>query len=106
MLLFQKLLAELDLDWELELRQAFGDFFGRKVAKAAYTLVETEKKLRESSTQFIDDALKGMDTPSKERLQLWQAGVESVGRKVNKLERQLDKLERLCEHEQQQHEQA
>jgi len=101
MLLFQKLLAELDLDWELELRQAFGDFFGRKVAKAAYALVETEKKLRESSTQFIDDALKGMDTPSKERLQLWQAGVESVDRKVNKLQRQLDKLERLCECEQQ-----
>jgi len=94
MLLFQKLLEQLDLDWELELRRAFGDFFGRKVAKAAYALVEAEKRVQQSSTKLIDDALKAMDTPSAERLQLWQAGVESVSRKVNKLQRQLDKLER------------
>lgn len=93
MLLFQKLLQELDLDWELELRRTFGDFFGRKVAKAAYSLIEAEKKLREQSTRLIDDALRGMDTPSTENLQLWQAGVESVSRKVNKLQRKLDKLE-------------
>jgi len=95
MLLFQKLLKELDLDWEVELRSLFGDFFGRKVAKAAYNLLEAEKKLRDSSTQFIDDALRGIETPSEERLQLWQAGVESVSRKVNKLQRQLDKIEHL-----------
>ncbi|MDQ7058599.1 MAG: SCP2 sterol-binding domain-containing protein [Ghiorsea sp.] len=93
MLLFQKLLHELDLDWELELRRTFGDFFGRKVAKAAYGLIDAEKKLREQSTKLIDQALRGMDTPSAENLQLWQAGVESVSRKVNKLQRQLDKLE-------------
>ena len=93
MLLFQKLLQELDLDWELELRRTFGDFFGRKVAKAAYSLIEAEKKLREQSTRLIDGALRGMDTPSTENLQLWQAGVESVSRKVNKLQRKLDKLE-------------
>lgn len=95
MLLFQKLLETLDLDWELELRRTFGDFFGRKVAKAAYTLVEAEKKLGEGSTQWVDSALRSMDTPSEERLQLWQAGVESVSRKVNKLQRQLVKLEHL-----------
>jgi len=93
MLLFQKLLHELDLDWELELRRTFGDFFGRKVAKAAYGLIDAEKKLREQSTKLIDQALRGMDTPSAENLQLWQAGVESISRKVNKLQRQLDKLE-------------
>lgn len=93
MLLFQKLLHELDLDWELELRRTFGDFFGRKVAKAAYGLIEAEKKLREQSTKLIDQALRGIDTPSAENLQLWQAGVESISRKVNKLQRQLDKLE-------------
>jgi predicted lipid carrier protein YhbT len=93
MLRFQKLLAELDLDWELELRRTFGDFFGRKVAKAAYALIETEKKLRDTSTLLIDGALKHMETPSEERLQLWQAGVESVSRKVAKLQRQLDKFE-------------
>ncbi len=95
MLLFQKLLHQLDLDWEVELRHAFGDFFGRKVAKAAYGLVEAEKKMRDSSNQLIDQVLKAMDTPSEERLQLWQAGVESVSRKSAKLERKLDKLERL-----------
>ncbi|PCI02046.1 MAG: hypothetical protein COB79_03105 [Zetaproteobacteria bacterium] len=99
MLLFQKLLEKLDLDWELELRRAFGDFFGSKVAKAAYALVEAEKKVQQSSTKLIDDALKSMDTPSAERLQLWQAGVESISRKVNKLQRQLDKLERLSNKE-------
>jgi len=93
MLLFQKLLAELDLDWELELRRTFGDFFGRKVAKAAFGLVATEKKVRESSAQLVDDCLQGLDMPSEERLQLWQAGVEQTSRKVNKLQRHLDKLE-------------
>lgn len=95
MLLFQKLLETLDLDWELELRRTFGDFFGRKVAKAAYALVEAEKKLGETSSQWVDSALKNMETPSAERLQLWQAGVESVSRKVNKLQRQLSKLEHV-----------
>jgi len=101
MLLFQKLLHELDLDWELELRRAFGDFFGRKVAKAAYGLIDAEKKMREQSTKFIDHALRSMDTPSAENLQLWQAGVESVSRKVNKLQRQLDKLEHKMQQAQQ-----
>lgn len=96
MLLFQKLLQQLDLDWEVELRRAFGDFFGRKVAKAAYALVDAEKKMRESSSQLVEQALKAMDTPSEERFQLWQAGVESVSRKASKLERKLDKLERAA----------
>ncbi len=96
MLLFQKLLQQLDLDWEVELRRAFGDFFGRKVAKAAYALVDAEKKMRESSSQLVEQALKVMDTPSEARFQLWQAGVESVSRKASKLERKLDKLERAA----------
>jgi ubiquinone biosynthesis protein UbiJ len=99
MLLFQKLLQQLDLDWELELRRTFGDFFGSKVAKAAYQLLETEKKLRDTSNQLIDGALKAMHTPSEERLQLWQAGVESVSRKVGKIQRDLDKLEHLAAQE-------
>ena len=96
MLLFQKLLQDLDLDWELELRRTFGDFFGRKVANAAYKLIEAEKQLRNTSTQLVDDALKAMHTPSEERLQLWQAGVESVTRKTQKVGRHLDKLEHLA----------
>jgi len=95
MLRFQKLLTDLDLDWEMELRRTFGDFFGSKVAKAAYTLVDAEKRVREASTQLVDDCLRSVETPSEERLQLWQAGVESVSRKVNKLQRKLEKLEHL-----------
>ncbi|MDQ7005013.1 MAG: SCP2 sterol-binding domain-containing protein [Ghiorsea sp.] len=94
MLLFQKLLEKLDLDWELELRRVFGDFFGSKVAKAAYRLVEAEKKAKQTSSQWVDGVLKDMGTPSAEEIQLWQAGVESVSRKVNKLQRQVDRLER------------
>ena len=56
-------------------------------------MIDAEKKLRQQSTNLIDHALRAMDTPSAENLQLWQAGVESVSRKVNKLQRQLDKLE-------------
>jgi len=96
MLLFQKLLQALDLDWEVELRHTFGDFFGSKVARTAHALVDAEKKVRETSTQLIDDALKGMETPSAQQLQLWQAGVESVARKVNKLNRHLDKLQHMA----------
>ncbi len=97
MLLFQKLLQQLDLDWELELRKAFGDFFGQKVAKAAHALVATEQKLKAQSEQLIAGALRGMEVPSGERVQLWQAGVESVARKVGKAERKLDKLERMMQ---------
>lgn len=99
MLLFQKLLAELDLDWELELRRTFGDFFGTKVAKAALALVAAEKSVRDTSAKLIDDCLRGVEAPSEERLQLWQAGVESMARNVNKLERKLAKLEHLTKKE-------
>jgi len=97
MLRFQKLLAELDLDWELELRRLFGDFFGRKVATAAHKLVAAEKKIFQSSTSVVDECLQKVHAPDAERLQHWQAGVESVLRKVNKLERQLDKIEHLAQ---------
>ncbi|MDQ6989842.1 MAG: SCP2 sterol-binding domain-containing protein [Mariprofundaceae bacterium] len=97
MLRFQKLLAELDLDWELELRRTFGDFFGQKVAKAAYALVAAEQNVRQTSTQLVDDCLRNINTPSAERLQLWQAGVESASRKVAKMQRHLDKVERLLQ---------
>ncbi len=95
MLLFQKLLAELDLDWELELRRTFGDFFGKKVAKAAHALVAAEQNMRQSSSQMVDDCLRHINTPNAERMQRWQAGVESVSRKVSKVQRHLDKLEHL-----------
>lgn len=94
MLLFQKLWEQLDLDWELELRRSFGDFFGRKVAKAAHALVAAERRAQLGSTKLVDGVFKAMDVPSEDRLQLWQAGVESVSRRVNKLQRRLDKLER------------
>lgn len=100
MLRFQKLLVDLDLDWELELRRMFGDFFGRKVATAAQKLIEAESTLRLSSAQMVDQCLQGAGVPDAERVQHWQAGVESVMRKVGKLERQLDKIEHLA---QQQH---
>ncbi len=99
MLLFQKLLQELDLDWELELRRIFGDFFGRKVAHAAHKLIEAEQQLRDTSTRLVDDALKTMRVPSEERLQIWQAGVESVVRKTQKMMRHLDQLERMASRE-------
>jgi len=96
MLRFQQLLTDLDLDWELELRRAFGDFFGKKVAKAAYALVAAEKSIKDGSNQMVDNCLRGFDAPDAERLQLWQAGVESVSRKVSKLQRHLDKIEHLA----------
>ncbi|MDX8383646.1 MAG: SCP2 sterol-binding domain-containing protein [Ghiorsea sp.] len=97
MLRFQKLLAALDLDWELELRRAFGDFFGKKVAKAAYGLVAAEQHARDTSTKVVESCLRGLETPDAEHLQLWQAGVESVSRKVGKLQRHVDQLEHLAE---------
>ena len=97
MLRVQKLLAELDLDWERELRRAFGDFFGKKVAKAAYALVDAEKNARDTSTKAVEHCLRSLTLPDAEHLQLWQAGVESVSRKVDKLQRHLAKLEHLAE---------
>ncbi len=99
MLLFQKLLKDLDLDWELELRRIFGDFFGQKVAKAAHALVAAEQKVMQASSQLADDCLRAVDSPTAERLQLWQAGVESAFRKMGKLKRRVDKVEHLTEKE-------
>jgi len=103
MLLFQKLLQELDLDWEQELKKAFGDFFGSKVAKAAHGLIAAEKKLHAQSERMVDDMLRGMEVPDEARMQLWQAGVESVSRKVGKAQRRLDKLEHRLQQVTQEH---
>ena len=99
MLLYQKLLKDLDLDWEAELRAIFGDFFGQKVAKAAHAAVAAEKKMMDGSVKMVDDCLRSAHAPDQERMQLWQAGVESAFRKVGKLKRRIDALEHMIEKE-------
>jgi len=76
MLRFKKLFAAADLDWERELRAAFGDFFGTRVARAAHALVAVEQKLAEGSKKMLSSSLRSMDLPDSTRLQEWQAGVE------------------------------
>jgi len=101
MLRFKKLFAAADLDWEQELRSAFGDFFGSRVARAAHALVATEKKLSEGSRQVVASRLREMDIPDSERLQDWQAGVEHLSHRISRLKgrvtRSEHKLERLVQ---------
>ena len=93
MLRFKKLLAAADIDYERELRAAFGDFFGSRVAAAAQTLLKAEAKLKDSSRQTVSDYLHQIDMPSEARLQAWQAGVEDLSRRISRLKGRVTRLE-------------
>ena len=93
MLRFKKLIAAADLDWEVELRSMFGDFFGTRVAKAAHALVAAEKKISNSSKDALQNYLQRMQTPNQQRLQAWQAGVEQLAHQTSKTKGKLTRLE-------------
>jgi len=93
MLRFKKLLAQADLDWERELRDAFGDFFGSRVASAAHALVAAEKKVTENAQKLLGEKLSGMDMPDAERTQAWQAGVEDLHRKIGRVKARVTRIE-------------
>lgn len=97
MLRFKKLLAQADLDWERELRDAFGDFFGRRVASAAHALVAAEKKVTAGAQQLMGEQLSQMDMPNGERTQAWQAGVEDLHRKISRLKGRVTRVEHRAE---------
>jgi len=97
MLRFKKLFAAADLDWERELRAAFGEFFGSRVARAAHALVEAEQKLSESSRQVVADSLRDMEIPDGERLQTWQAGVEHLIHQISRSKGRVTRLEHNLE---------
>jgi len=93
MLRFKKLFAAADLDWERELRSAFGDFFGSRVARAAHAMVVTEKKLADGSRQAITSRLRDMDVPDSGRLQDWQDGVEHLAHQISRLKGRVTRSE-------------
>jgi len=93
MLRFKKLLAQADLDWERELRDAFGDFFGSRVASAAHALVAAERKVTENAQKLLGERLSGMDVPDAERTQAWQAGVEDIHRKIGRVKARVTRIE-------------
>jgi ubiquinone biosynthesis protein UbiJ len=93
MLRFKKLLAQADLDWERELRNAFGDFFGSRVASAAHALVAAEKKMAESTQKVMEEKLSQMEIPDGERTQAWQAGVEDLHRKISRVKARVTRVE-------------
>ncbi|RMH59397.1 MAG: hypothetical protein D6678_07785 [Zetaproteobacteria bacterium] len=97
MLRFKKLLAEADLDWERELRAAFGDFFGSRVASAAKALVAMEQKLGKQSHQLVSNYLRDIDLPDQQRLQTWQAGVEQLAHKTSHLKGRITRIEHRLE---------
>jgi ubiquinone biosynthesis protein UbiJ len=98
MLRFKKLFIAADLDWEQELRSAFGDFFGSRVANAANAMLAAEKKLACSSKQMITNSLRDMDIPEGKRLQDWQAEVENVSHQISRLKGRVTRSEHKLEH--------
>ncbi len=93
MLRFKKLLAEADLDWERELRAAFGDLFGGRVARAARALMALEQKAERQSRELAEGCLKGIGLPDQARLQAWQAGVEQASHRLSRLKGRVTRLE-------------
>lgn len=93
MLRFKKLLAAADIDWERELRNGFGEYFGSRVAQAAKALIELEGKASTAVHDAVNQCLKDMDVPDEERLNEWQAGVEDAARRVSRLKGKLTRIE-------------
>jgi len=98
MLRFKKLLAAADLNWEDELRASFGDFFGSRVAKAAYALVKVESKLTDTSQHALQQYLNHIKSPDEQRLQTWQAGVEQLMHQSNRTTHKLTRLKQRLAH--------
>ena len=97
MLRFKKLFIAADLDWEQELRSAFGDFFGSRVARTAHAMLATEKKLADSSRQVVSNSLRDMDIPDAKRLQDWQTGVEQMSHQISRLKGRVTRSEHRLE---------
>jgi predicted lipid carrier protein YhbT len=97
MLRFKKLLAAADIDYERELRAAFGDYFGSRVAEAARALLAAEAKVRARTEAAVSGALAGMQLPDEARLQAWQAGVEELGRHLSRAKGRATRLEHEIE---------
>ena len=93
MLRFKKLLASADIDWERELRNGFGEFFGSRVAQAAKSLIALEGKASDALHDAVTQCLKDLQVPDEARLGDWQAGVEDATRRLSKLKGRLTRLE-------------
>ncbi|MDX8392286.1 MAG: SCP2 sterol-binding domain-containing protein [Mariprofundaceae bacterium] len=93
MLRFKKLLAAADIDWERELRDGFGEYFGSRVAQAAKALIALESKASTGMHEAVSGCLQGMDVPDEARLNAWQAGVEDATRRLSRLKGRVTKLE-------------
>lgn len=89
MLRFKKLMQHADVQWEQELESAFGNFFGRRVAKAARTAIETEEKIRHNIHDTLQQGLRDLNTPDEQRVQQWQAGVEHLQHRLQRLEQRV-----------------
>jgi len=92
MLRFKKLLAAADIDWERELRGAFGDYFGSRVADAARALLAAEARFRDASRDAAGRCLRDIDVPTHERMEVWQAGVEEASRRTRRLKARISRL--------------
>ena len=93
MLRFKKLLAAADIDWERELRNGFGEYFGSRVAQAAKSLIALEGKASNAVHEAVTQCLKDMQVPDEARLGDWQAGVEDATRRLSRLKGRVTRAE-------------
>ena len=93
MLRFKKLLAVADIDWERELRDGFGEYFGSRVAQAAKALIALEGRASTAVHDAVSGCLKDLQVPDESRLNDWQAGVEDAARRLSRLKGRLTRLE-------------
>ncbi len=93
MLRFKKIMQAADVNWETELQSAFGHFFGRRIAQAAKKLMDTEEKLRQNIHHSLQQQLSDINIPDQQRLQQWQAGVEHLQHRQQRLEQRIRRLE-------------
>lgn len=97
MLRFKKLLQAADIDWERELRAGFGEYFGRRVARAAKVLIAADAKVSSASHETVRRCLKQMGIPDRKRFEAWLVGVEDMSHKTSCMKARMTRLEQAVQ---------
>ncbi len=97
MLYFKKLLLAADIDWERELRAGFGEYFGRRVARAAKVLIAADAKVSSASHETVRRCLKQMGIPDRKRFEAWLVGVEDMSHKTSCMKARMTRLEQAVQ---------
>ncbi|MDX8393999.1 MAG: SCP2 sterol-binding domain-containing protein [Mariprofundales bacterium] len=101
MLRCKHLLIAADLDWEQELRSAFGEFFGAQVAEAAKKLLSVQQNMQTHFTQqqqqitqkMSSQCLSKLDIPNIKAIEHLENETQELAKILKNLQQRVHKLD-------------